>query len=176
MQPLFQRISEVHPNIWLMKKSQTSVRLSAMYTCEAWTRQVRPSDFRSATNKEHVNMKQNCSGNWHSFLDCRETALINNTCWVHTCMRSLFITAGRFCVCVLQLSELWGLRKKKQTKKQTSTNLQLSLLFYSNPGSVATWNQQVQLGLPSKLEAEPIFFPCNISINLLASAFPEDPN
>lgn len=174
MQLLFQRIAEVHPNIRLIKKSQIFVRLSAKYKCEAWARQASPSDYGSAINKEHVNRKQNSSANRQSFLDCRETALINNTCWVHTCMRSLFITAGRYFVRILQLSELWGLGEKRLN--QISTNLQLPLLFYSKPGSVATWNQQVQLGLPSKLGAEPTFFPCNISIHLLASVFPEDAN
>lgn len=33
-------------------------------------------------------------------------------------MRSLFTTAGRIFVYVLQLSELWGLEKNKQTSKQ----------------------------------------------------------
>lgn len=113
-----------------------------------WARQVSPSVYRSTTNKEHLNRKQNSSTDWHSFIDCRETALISNTYWVHTCMRSVFITAGIFCVYVLQLRELWG--PEKITAVISSVFFKARLCGYLESASPA--------GLPSKLGTERSFF------------------
>lgn len=79
-------------------------------------------------------------------------------------MRSLFITAGRFCVYVLQLSELWGL--EKITAVISFVLFKARLSGYLESAGPA--------GLPSKLGAEHSFFLCNISIKLLSTVFPRD--